>query len=86
MPAELIPFPLTRRRVFIRRNAERIASAARNTAEKLLAHAIQQQVDVMTRRGIEPSAIAREIRWFEQAIRAEVWRLMFFSPQRGGTA
>ena len=85
MPAELIPFPLTRRRIFIRRAAERLANASPTTAEKLLAHALQQQADVMTRRGLESSVIAREIRSFETAIRAEVWRLMF-SPRKGDMA
>jgi hypothetical protein len=85
MTGQLVPFPLTRRRAFIQRNAERLTNATPITAEKLLAHAVQQQADVMTRRGFDPSVIARETRGFENAIRAEVWRLTM-SPQRGDTA
>ena len=52
MSATILPFPLVRRRDFVLRNAARIADASPSTAEKLLAHAVQVQVDTMARRGI----------------------------------
>jgi hypothetical protein len=82
--ADLIPFPLVRRRTFICRNAQRISTAGEPTAERLLAHAIQQQADVMTRRGFDPAVISREVRSLEIAIRAEIFRLT--NAPRGDTA
>jgi hypothetical protein len=70
----VIPFPLARRRDFVLRNAGRMADASPRTAEKLLAHPVQIQVDTMTRRGIAPDLIAREAKTLENAIRAELWR------------
>ena len=52
MGAEIIPFPLVRRRAFIQRHAARIAEASAKTAGKLLAHSVRVQVDTMRRRGI----------------------------------
>ena len=74
MSAIIVPFPLTRRRDFVLRNAARMADAQPKTAEKLLAHAVQVQVDTMTRRGIAPDLIAREAKALENAIRVELWR------------
>jgi hypothetical protein len=76
MNATVLPFPLTRRRDFILRNAARLGDAAPKTAEKLLAHAINVQVETMARRGIAPDMIAREARALENAIRAELLRLV----------
>ena len=81
--AEILPFPLTRRRAFIRRTAARIADAAPKTGEKLLAHALRQQAAAMTRRGIPDGVVDRECRALECAIRAELWRVVL---QPGGAA
>ncbi len=81
--AEVVPFPLTRRRAFIRRQAARIADAAPKTGEKLLAHSLRQQAATMTRRGIAEGIIERECRALECAIRAELWRVVL---QPGGAA
>ena len=71
----ILPFPLVRRRDFVLRHAARIADAQPKTAEKLLAHAVQVQIDMMTRRGIAPELIAREAKALETAIRCELCRL-----------
>jgi len=83
MGAEIIPFPLVRRRAFIQRRAARIAEASAKTAGKLLAHSVRVQVDTMRRRGIAGAAIAREAKALEAALRYEQWRL---GRQRGGAA
>jgi len=74
--AVIVPFPIVRRRDFVLRNAARIAEAQPKTAEKLLTHTINVQVETMARRGIAPSLIAREARALENAIRSELWRLV----------
>jgi hypothetical protein len=76
MSATILPFPLVRRRDFVLRNAARIADASPRTAEKLLAHAVQVQVDTMARRGIAPDLIAREAKGLESAIHGDLCRLM----------
>src|SRR5215203_5436015 len=60
MTAVVIPFPVTRRRDFIRRSAARLAETAPNTAEKLLAHTITIQIETMARRGIAPDLITQQ--------------------------
>jgi hypothetical protein len=52
-----------------------MADASPRTAEKLLAHGVQIQVDTMTRRGTAPDLIAREAKALETAIRCELCRL-----------
>jgi hypothetical protein len=81
--AEIVPFPLIRRRGYIRRQAARIAEASPMTGEKLLAHAIRQQIATMERRGISGGSIAEQARALECAIRAELWRVVL---QPGGAA
>jgi predicted urease superfamily metal-dependent hydrolase len=74
--AVIVPFPIVRRRDFVLRNAARIAEAQPKTAEKLLTHTINVQVETMARRGIAPSLIACEARALENAVRSEIWRLV----------
>jgi hypothetical protein len=81
--AEIVPFPLIRRRAFIRRQAARIADATPVTGEKLLAAAIRQQATTMAKRGIAAETIERECCGLESAIRAAIWRVVL---QPGGAA
>ena len=81
--AEIVPFPLTRRRNFIQRHAARIAAAPAKTGEKLLAHQIRQQAATLSRKGVPADAVERECKALETAIRAELWRVVL---QPGGAA
>jgi hypothetical protein len=58
--ASVIPFPLTRRRAFIRKHAARIAAATPATGEKLLVHQIRIQALTMATRGISCDIIEAE--------------------------
>jgi hypothetical protein len=69
VPSRIIPYPLTRRRRFIKKQASYIGAATPKTAERLLAHTLQVQADVMTKRGIPPEVIAAEIKSLEVALR-----------------
>ena len=82
--AEILSFPLTRRRNFIRRQAARIAAAPARTGEKLLAHQIRQQAATLSRKGVPADAVERECQALETAIRAELWRVVLQQP--GGAA
>jgi hypothetical protein len=64
---------LKRRRSFIQKQASYIGPAAPKTAERLLAHTLQLQADVMTKRGIPPETIAAEIKSLEVALRLALW-------------
>ena len=75
MTARVVPFPLTRRRDFVRRHAARMAMLPEATAEKHLAHQLRVQADVMLRRGIDPALINVQVRSLETAIRCELWRV-----------
>jgi hypothetical protein len=86
MTATVVPFPLTRRLVIIRKTAARMSAVSPKAAENILAVALQQQADAFTRKGIPPGLIAAEVKVFEAAIRAELWRLVTLRPGSGGGA
>jgi hypothetical protein len=81
--ASVVPFPLIKRVHFVRRTAARVAEASPKTAEKLLAVAIQQQADTLTRKGVAPNLIAREVKALESALRAQLWHLILRRPPGG---
>jgi hypothetical protein len=83
MPAEIVPFPLTRRRAFIRKHAARVAAATPATGEKLLAHQLRIQRATMAKRGIASEIVEAECKALENAISAELWRVVL---QPGGAA
>jgi Family of unknown function (DUF6074) len=58
----------------------RMAGYPHKTAEKLLAATLKRQAEVMTRKGIPPAVVERETRALENAIRAELWRLIILRP------
>jgi hypothetical protein len=83
MPATIIPFPIVRRRDFIRRHAARMAMLPEPTAEKHLAYQIRLQAETMRRRGIAADQITSQVRALETAIRCEPWRVTILE---GGAA
>jgi len=80
---KIVPFPQVRRRRFVRRHAIRLAGLPHKTAEKLLAATLKQQAAVMARKGIPAAMVARENRSLENAIRAELFRLILLRPGDG---
>jgi Family of unknown function (DUF6074) len=81
--AEVIPFPLTRRRTFIERQAGRVAELNHDAGERHIAHQLNVQAVAMRRKGIDEGRIAREIRCMESAIRVSLSRLLL---AQGGAA
>jgi hypothetical protein len=75
--ALVIPFPLARRRRLISTTVARIALATSATGERYLAQALHVQAESMLRRGIPPDVVAGQLRAFEGAVRAEVWKRSF---------
>jgi len=74
--AEVIPFPTTRRRTYIRKQAARMASLGHDAAERHLERHLNLQAASMSRKGVSPALIARETRALELAIRVELWRMV----------
>ena len=74
--AQVLPFPLTRRRDLIRRQARFYADQAPRAAEKNLAHQLKVQGEALIRKGVEPEAVQAQVEALQGAIRAEVWRLV----------
>lgn len=73
----ILPFPLHRRSRFVLKQAERLLELGAHAAEANLFRLLQQQRDVLLRKGVDPARVDRECRELEAAIRATAWRLVF---------
>ena len=78
---QVLPFPLARRRAFVSKHAARMAELPPRHAEAHLNQQLRVQAETLRRRNIAESAIAREIRSLESAIRAELWRCVITPPR-----
>jgi hypothetical protein len=74
MSAAIVPFPLTRRRKFISRQANRASELNAAASERHILNQLKIQADVMRRRGIDEDLIAHELECMESAIRSALWR------------
>jgi hypothetical protein len=74
--AEILAFPLARRRALIRKQAAWFGEQTARGAERNLGRQLEVQADALLRKGVDPDQVAREIAALEGAIRAEVWRLV----------
>jgi hypothetical protein len=81
--AEILPFPIVRRRDFVERQALRAAELSPNAGERHIRNQIQVQIDAMRRKGISEELITREVRCFERAVRAALWRTVLTTPGGG---
>lgn len=72
MTAEVVPFPLDRRRQLVERCATRMLEQNAAAAENHLGQLIDVQRDVMRRRGVDAERVERQLRSFESAVRAEI--------------
>jgi len=81
--AEILPFPLARRRGFVWRQAHWYAEQPHAAAEKNLTHQLTVQRQTLEKRGIDHRRISAEVEALEHAIRAAVCRIML---QGGGAA
>jgi hypothetical protein len=80
---KVVPFPLARRRAFIRRHAAIMASLSVDAAERHLGNQIRIQVGALARRGVAREVVEQEQRHLAAAIRLELGRL---GMARGGAA
>lgn len=80
--AEVLAFPLARRRGFIRRQAAWYCEQGQRAAESNLQYQMMVQRDALLNKGVDPASVEAGVRALEQAIRDECLRLTF-SPQVG---
>lgn len=72
--AEVVPFPLARRRSFIERHARIIAGMRREAGERYLQRQLLIQFDTLERKGVDCGVIEREVQALQSAIRAALWK------------
>jgi hypothetical protein len=71
MTALILPFPITRRHGFIKKQAARAASMNTDSAVRYVEHQLTVQRDAMRRRGIAENLIDRELYLMAMAMRSE---------------
>ncbi|UPT88630.1 DUF6074 family protein [Bradyrhizobium barranii subsp. apii] len=74
--SDVVPFPLSRRWVFIERQARRASELNEDAGERHILYQLEVQRAAMRRKGIDEALIAREIRCMESAIRVSLQRLL----------
>ena len=72
--AEIIPFPLARRVEFVRRQANCALNMKPESGERHILRQVDQQRDILLRKGVSPEFVQRECGSLEAAIRAALWR------------
>jgi Family of unknown function (DUF6074) len=86
LDCEVVPFPAARRVGSIRRMAHMLASYSAEGAERAITAPLQQQYAAMVRKGIAPEVAKREVRSFEAAVRAQLWRFVILRDGGGDAA
>jgi hypothetical protein len=72
--AEIVPFPLARRRSFVDRHARIIAGMRADAGERYLQRQLLIQFDTLERKGVACDVIERECLSLASAIRAAIWK------------
>ncbi|MEN5115608.1 DUF6074 family protein [Brevundimonas diminuta] len=72
--AEMIPFPLAARRRFIDRQAAVALGMKADSGERHILRTVQQQADILLRKGVSPDRVHRESASLEAELRAALWR------------
>lgn len=84
MTAQILAFPLARRRAFIIRQANSMAIRSEGLAEKYLEQQLRLQSETLLGKGVCPASVAREVASLERAIRSELSNI--FQSSEGGVA
>lgn len=72
--AEVIPFPLAARRRFIDRQAGVALGMKAESGERHIIRTVQQQREILLRKGACPAVVSQECASLEAAIRAALWK------------
>ena len=71
MTAVIVPFPIARRRVFIRKQAKLASLMNPEAGVRYVHHQIDVQAEAMRRRGIDEALIQRELNCMRRALQAQ---------------
>lgn len=85
-PRKVVPFPLSRRRDLVARLAAQMADRSAESAEKHLQLQLRRQTDVLRRKPLPEPIIVEQVRGLENAVRAELWRLVMAPSHHPGGA
>lgn len=72
--AQILAYPLARRRGLIRKQGARLAGMPKQEAEKHLAYLLRLQGETLAKKGIEAAEVERQVSTLETAIRCEIAR------------
>lgn len=78
--ARVIPFPLALQRPHVVKLATQMAARAPWRAEKMLNAELERRIDALHRQGVSDSVVECQVKAFEAAIRAELWRIVLLRP------
>ena len=79
-PGRIIPFPLAQQRPLVVKLAACMAAKMPARAEQMLNTELQRRIDALHRQGLSDSTVERQVKAFEAAIRAELWRIVLLPP------
>jgi hypothetical protein len=71
MTAIVLPFPIARRRAFIRKQVSHAALINPKAGVRYLQHQLRIQADSMRRKGIAEDLVQRELRFMRRALQVE---------------
>jgi len=75
-PRNVLPFPLTRRHVFIRRLAAQVLARTPALGVKHFAHQLRRQAKSLRHKGFDEAVVEQQTTNLERAVRAQMWRFM----------
>jgi uncharacterized protein DUF6074 len=74
--AEVLPFPIVRRRAYVTKQAAHAACMNPDAGERYIQYQLKIQGDSLRRKGVPEPMIEREISGLETAIRGSMQRLL----------
>ena len=85
--AQLVPFPMARRRALVQKLARQMLDRSPAAADKHLDVELRRHRAVLERRNFAPAIVTAQLKALEAAVRTELWRLVMY-PRRptGGAA
>ncbi len=72
--AEMLPFPLARRRAFVRRHAEIALGYDADAGERHIQRQVREQTATLLRKGVAEELAEAQGKSLDAALRAELWR------------
>jgi hypothetical protein len=78
----VIPFPMSRRHALVHQLARQMLDRSPAEAEKHLAFELSRHERLLRRRSFPDDVVVSQVKGFEFAVRAVLWRLVISPPPR----